>query len=481
MGTALNNKILSASKCSALTEVIAKLVTPISTMVLARLLTPEAFGILVTATMVISFAEIFTDAGFQKYLIQHDFDSDDDKYQATTVAFWCNFILSLAIWIAIVCFSNPIASLVGCSGYGLVIIVVSICIPLGAFSSIQMALYKRHLDFKTLFVVRIIGICIPLIFTIPIAFLTRSYWSLVLGMILLNFVNAIVLTVKSPWKPKLFFNFSVLKKMFSFSVWTVVESLSIWFTSYIDIFLVGAVLGQYYLGVYRTSMTLVSQITSVIVNATTPVLFSSLSRNQNDKDSFRKIFFDFQKVVGLALFPLAIFIYLFKDIIVDILLGNEWRDAAYFIGIWGLSSAVVIVFSHYSSEVYRALGKPRCSFLAQVLHLLFLVPIIFLFVEKDFNTFCFARTVARYQVVLVNIVLLYIVVKISPICIFKNLWPILLSSGNMLLVAYLFKFLLHFNTVLLMPVVLIAYFATMMSFSDGRKGILQIKQLLKKS
>lgn len=51
----LNNQVVNATKWSSLTELAAKLVGPISTMVLARLLTPDAFGVLVTATMIISF------------------------------------------------------------------------------------------------------------------------------------------------------------------------------------------------------------------------------------------------------------------------------------------------------------------------------------------------------------------------------------------------------------------------------------------
>ena len=82
-----NKQVVTATKWSAITEIAAKLVAPVSTMVLARLLTPDAFGILVTATMVISFVEIFTDAGFQKYLIQHNFDSDKDLFQSSTVEF----------------------------------------------------------------------------------------------------------------------------------------------------------------------------------------------------------------------------------------------------------------------------------------------------------------------------------------------------------------------------------------------------------
>ena len=64
MPNELDNKVINATKWSGITEIAAKLVAPITTMVLARLLTPDAFGVLVTAQMVISFAEIFTDAGW---------------------------------------------------------------------------------------------------------------------------------------------------------------------------------------------------------------------------------------------------------------------------------------------------------------------------------------------------------------------------------------------------------------------------------
>ena len=86
----LNSKVISATKWSGITKIAAKLVAPVTTMVLARLLTPDAFGVLVTAQMVISFAEIFTDAGFQKYIVQHEFVDDNDKYKSTAVAFWSN-------------------------------------------------------------------------------------------------------------------------------------------------------------------------------------------------------------------------------------------------------------------------------------------------------------------------------------------------------------------------------------------------------
>ena len=66
----LNEKITSSVKWASITEIGAKLITPFTSMLLARLLTPDEFGVVATVTMVTSFADIFTDAGFQKYLIQ---------------------------------------------------------------------------------------------------------------------------------------------------------------------------------------------------------------------------------------------------------------------------------------------------------------------------------------------------------------------------------------------------------------------------
>ena len=330
-----NKQVVTATKWSAITEIAAKLVAPVSTMVLARLLTPNAFGILVTATMVISFVEIFTDAGFQKYLIQHNFDSDKDLFQSSTVAFWSNLVLSLAIWLVIICFSENIATLVGNEGRGDVIAVSCFCIPLAAFSSIQMALYKRSFDFKTLFWVRIVGIMIPLVITIPLAFLTRSYWALIIGMIVLNLSNALILTAKSQWKPNFFYRISLLKEMYSFTVWSMFEAISIWMTSYIDIFIVGTMLSQHYLGVYRTSMSTVGQIMGLIVSATTPVLFSSLSKLQNDNRELRRMFFSFQKIVGILLIPLGVGIFLFSDLITDLAWRSMGRSFSFyrFVGI----------------------------------------------------------------------------------------------------------------------------------------------------
>ena len=356
MATDLSQKIGQATAWSSITEIIAKLISPIVNMVLARLLVPEAFGIVATITMVISFAEVFTDAGFQKYIIQHEFENEEELNKSTSVAFWTNFVLSSLICLIIFFFRHPLAELVGSPGLGDSISVSSLLIILAAFSSIQMARYKRDFNFKSLFFVRLGSSLIPLLVTIPLALFLRNYWALLIGNFARELFNAVALTLKSKWKPKFFYDFKLFKEMFSFSAWTLLESISIWLTANVDIFIVGTYLNEYYLGLYKTSMSTVNAYMAIITSALTPILFSALSRYQNDENNFKKTYYTFQRFTALFVIPMGVGIFVFQDLVTEILLGSQWMEASGFIGWWGLTGALTIVISHFSSEVYRSKG-----------------------------------------------------------------------------------------------------------------------------
>lgn len=476
----LNNRVANATKWSAITEMVAKLVTPITSMVLARLLTPEAFGVVATLTMVISFAELFTDAGFQKYLVQHEFKDDKERDEHTNVAFWSNFILSMFLWGIIAVFSKSIATLVGNPGLNHVLIIACVGIPIAAFSSIQMALYRRDLNFKMLFKVRIVSVLIPLFITIPLAYWLRSYWALILGSLTQQIANAVLLTVFSNWKPRLFYSFRALKEMLSFTLWSLFEAISIWLTGYIDIFIVGTTLSAYYLGLYTTSSTVVGQIIGMITAAITPVLFSSLSRLQSDKKEFDNMFYRFQKLVAFVVVPISFLVFCFSDFITEILLGDQWTEAAGFIGLWGLTSGVTIVLSHFSSEVFRAKGLPKISVLAQWLHILALWPTVLIAVNYGFTTLYIARCIVRIELIVVNVILMVIFIKMSASRMILNVLPSCIASSAMLLLFLLPRPNGLFMTILYVLVSLMVYFIVIMLFPSERDVLKNLKHYLLK-
>lgn len=468
----LNKKIVSATKWSAITEILAKLVTPIISIVLAHLLAPEVFGVVTTLTMIIAFAEIFTDAGFQKYIIQHEFQNKGDLYLSVNVAFWSNIAMALFIWLIISLFSETLATIVGNPGLGHVLIIACSSIPLIGLSGIQMALYRRNLDFKTLFKVRMVGIFVPLIITVPLAYITRSYWALILGTIAQNLINVIVLFIFSEWKPKIIYSFVKLKEMLSFTLWSIIEAIGIWLTSYVDIFIVGTLLSQYYLGLYKTSSAIVGQLMGLVTAVTTPILFSSLSRLQNDEIEFRNIFFKFQKYVSILVMPLGVGIFCYSDFITMVLLGEQWMETSGFIGLWGITTAFTIVLCHYCSEIYRSKGYPKMSAIVQWLHIIVLWPAILFAADYGYEILYVTRSLVRFQLVLLNVLIMYFVFHFSPIKLFGNITPAFLSAVVMGAFAVfinmeLFQSILY-QGVTIIPSVLI-YFLVLCSFSDERK------------
>ena len=477
-----SNKVKNATKWSSITEIVAKLINPITSMVLARLLTPEAFGVVATISIVISFSEIFADAGFQKYLIQHEFKDEREHSQHTTVAFWSNLFVSCLIWLSIALFRNDLAEVVGCSGLGNVLMIACISIPLTGFSSIQSALFKRDFDFKTLFYVRMAALMVPLLITIPLAVMYKKYWALIIGTISSNIVNAVILTSKSKWKPTLYYSFQQLKEMLSFTIWTIAESILVWLTLYLDLFIVGKALDSYYLGLYRTSISIVNQVTNIVVGILVPVLFSALSRYQNDKQNFDNTYFKFQKSAALLIFPMSVGIYVYSDLITSIMLGGQWGEAAGFVGLWGLLNAPVLVFSQFAGEAYRAKGKPNIASLSQILHLIAVVPVVIVCIRYGFETLYIGRSLVRIEAVFVNIILLAVYIEISPLKMLKNLMSITIASLLMGLVGYYIRTLSdgvawQFVSIF---ICIVLYFGFIYLVPSERENLLDLKSIIKK-
>jgi PST family polysaccharide transporter len=470
MSENLNGKIVNATKWSTITEVMGKLVAPVSSMVLARLLTPEAFGVVATLNMVIAFAEIFTDAGFQKYLIQQPFKDAVDRDKDTNVAFWTNLSMSCLLWGLIVIFAEPLATLVGNPGLGIVLIVACASIPLAAFSSIQMALFKKDLDFKTLFYRRLVSIFVPFVVTIPLAFLMRSYWALVIGTICVNLANAIILTVKSNWRPRLYYSFARLRRMFAFCSWAILDAILIWATAYMDIFFVGVMLNEHFLGLYKTSMTTVGQITSLITATVLPVIMPALAKVRDDYGAMRELLLKLQKFTAILLLPVGFGIFLFSDLITSILLGDQWMEASPFIGLWGLVDVLMVVFARFCSNIYPAVGRSDIAVVCQMLHVVVLIPAVYIAAGYGFTALCWTRSLVRFEGMAVNMFFAWYLIRQSPWRMITNVLPEIVGGLSMSIVAIL---LLSLNDSMVWSLLWIipsafAYFTTLSFFSKEK-------------
>jgi len=252
----------------------------------------------------------------------------------------------------------------------------------------------------------------------------------------------------------------------------VIESISIWLTTWIDAFIIGSVLSSYYLGLYKTSTTVVNGVMSLITAATAPVLFSALSRLQNNNEQFNRIFFNTQKIVSIFVFPLGVGVFLYSDLATQILLGSKWSEASGVIGHWALTSAITIVLGHYCSEVYRAKGRPKLSFLAQVLHLVCLVPVCTISSMYGFWMLVFARSWIRMQSVFVHFLIMKFAVGIPIIRMLRNVLPAAISAILMGILGFFLQQLYEGMMIwsfISIVICAVFYFAVLFLFPNMRK------------
>ncbi|WP_033169494.1 oligosaccharide flippase family protein [Selenomonas sp. ND2010] len=364
----IKEKIKTATKWTFITEFSAKMITPITGMILARLLTPEAFGIMASIMVVTSFAEMFADAGFQKYFVQHEFHNEDEKLKCFGTALTTSCLIALIIWLLIVLFADDIAVLLGTyevadgikvAGFGLVIT---------SFNGMQTALFKREFQFKLLFKLRVITLIIPLFITIPLAYYGLGFWALVFGWLFQQIATCLVQARYTNMPLFQMIDKTSLFSMLSFSLWTLFESITIWFSTYGGLFLVSVLLSSYYLGLYRGVLTLSGAAFSLITGAIVPVLFTALSRLQNNMVEFKNLFYSVQSKSALLLMPLGALLFVYADFAVSILLGDQWHEGDFFFGIECLTSTISVLINSLGSEAIRAKGMPRLSAFSQILH-----------------------------------------------------------------------------------------------------------------
>lgn len=478
----LNRKIANATKWSMVAEIVSKLASPIVNMILARLLAPDEFGIVASITIITSFADIFTDAGFQKYIIQHEFEDDKTLRNYADVAFSANAIMSTVIFIIIFILRHPFANLIGCSGAYNGLAVSSLTVLCTAFSSIAIAGFRRDLNFKPLFFIRLGSSLIPLVITVPLAFLVHSYWALVIGTVGQQLFIAILSLRLSKYKVRFRIDLHAFSNMLSFSMWNLLESLSIWFTGQANIFIVAATLNSYYLGLYKTGMSTINSYMTIISTAITPVLFSALSRVQNDTTTYDNTFNNFQKLISIYVLPLGAGIFLYRGLAVKILLGNQWMEIADFMGLWALMSAFTITFSNLACEVYRSMGKPKISFFLQVIYLVFYIPAIYFSAKGGFRLLCTVSCYIRLLPIFFDFITLKNMFKMKLFNILRNVYMQFLAVAIMSILSLILQNIS--NTIVWQIISIcicaICYIGIILMSPSTRKEMFSIMKLIKR-
>ena len=473
-----SSRVSRAITWSMLAEIAAKIIVPISNIILARLLAPEVFGIVASINIIVSFSEMFTSGGVAKYIVNHEMN-EKELIDVSNCSFALNLGIGISIWALVAIFRNPVAAFIGCKGYTTELLVASLLIPLSSYSTIQEALYQRNLEYKVLFYNRLVTSFIPFIVTIPLAYLGYGCWSIICCNIVGQIAKILIFSFRSTFKIKPLFDLTVAKNMLSYSFWNYLDALSLWATDWIDILIIGNLLGSYYTGLYRNGQSLVTSLFSIITASMRSVIFSTLSKYQNDRDQLFEQYLSSQKGLAFIVLPLGVGIFCYRRFLVDLFLGAQWTDVTFFVGIWAISIGLVSVYSTPSREALRAYGMPKFAFLSQLILMIFVISGTLITSKIGFDALCITRSIVALLIIVIHLIVLKYKVGFKISRIIGATCPIYVGIAGMAVFNY-FIYKPNYSFVYSLACIFacsIVYFAIMFIFTDYRN--MEIKFLEK--
>jgi len=360
----LTHKAIHAFKWSVLGEIASRATGPLVFLVLARILVPEDFGVVAAAAVVISFSQVFSDAGLAKALIHRQ----DRVEESANVVFWLNLGIGLVIVTLLLVGAPFIASFFHDERITPVVQVLSLQILLAAFSSVHTALLQKDLNFKPLFWVRLVTTAAPGLASIPLAIHGMGYWALVFGTLLGQMAQSAVLWMSSPWRPQWGLDRGLATELVAFGKWAMLSGLIGWFYNWMDAIVVGHYLGPHDMGLYRTGNTFVTMIFGLIFSPLLPVLYSAFSRVRHDLSKVAESLLLVVKGIAMVAFPISAGLIALRVPIEQFVFRDEWGGIGMVIAILALVQGFAWLVGS-NGEAYRGVGKPHIETWAMALSL----------------------------------------------------------------------------------------------------------------
>ncbi|WP_274475247.1 lipopolysaccharide biosynthesis protein [Mangrovimonas aestuarii] len=319
-----NKNLKQKSKAGLIWDLSGTFVRQIATFVvsiiLARILIPEDFGVVGLALAFITISSVFIDVGFTDGLIQKK-EVDDITYSSI---FYTNLVLSLLLGLSIFLLSPVLGRFFGSQEVVSILKYLAIIPPIGALGKVHAAMLTRGLRFKSLTLRDIFATLFGGVVGIVCALNGFGVFSLVWQQITAALIGAIMLWFGTGWIPKAQFSWKSVRGLLSFSSFVFFDQALRQVFLKIDTLFIGKVFSPVTLGFYSRAESLNSQITNYSSSSLRKVMFPILSSIQEDDEQFQRVYykvFDFATFLSSTLLGVLFFL---SDQIIVFLLGSKW-------------------------------------------------------------------------------------------------------------------------------------------------------------
>lgn len=325
-----------------------------TTIILARFLSPDDFGMIGVLAVIFAVANILLDSGLGGSLIK---ETNISKLDCSTISVF-NIIVGVIIYILLFFLAPFIEGCFDIKNLSNVVRLLSLIFPISAFGLVPLSLLKRNLEFDKLFISYISGVIIASIVAISLAVCNYGVYALVSYQLVNNTVLVILNFFFSKYKISFGFSLASFKRLIPFGFFTSIVSIVDTIYENIMTMLTGKYLNVQTAGYLYQAKRLEETMSSSLATAIGSVAFPVLSRVKDDKNLFNRECRKTFSTITLLIFPILITVSLFSSPILVILFGKQWEPSSIYLRIL-MFAGIFILMEKLILSFIKAYGQVK--------------------------------------------------------------------------------------------------------------------------
>jgi len=356
----------------------AQLFTWLATLVIARLLAPEDYGLVAMATALTGLIEVITDMGLGSALVQsRDLTKRDVE---ATMGATCLIGTAAAILVAL---TAPFwADIQGDQRIVPVVLVLALGIPVGAALNVPYSMLHRRLAFGVIARAQFVRGVTTAAVTLGAAFVLQSHWALVTGSLVGRLVFTVMLLLAEPIRPRLPSADTRIGGLLRFGGILTADRVLNYARANIDVALIGALLGTRMVGLYVMALALARLPLEKLGSAFEPVAYPTFARLRDDKPALRRHFLGLSVGTMAIALPTCFGLIVTAGILVPTVIGNQWLAVVRPLQIAAIFTPLAFHLMLVSA-LFNAVGKVKLSL--RITTLISVITIVAVFVSVPFG------------------------------------------------------------------------------------------------
>ena len=393
----LKEKTIKGLSWSFIDNFVTKAVTFTVGIILARLLSPDEFGITAYILFFVAISNSFIDSGFSAALIRKK-DCTPTDY---STVFYFNLTIAIILYLLLVLIAPLAESFFEVPGFELILRVAGISLIINALGVVQITLLFKRIDFKTKAKITVSSEILAGIISIVMAYKGFGVWSLVWKTVLAQSFTTSLLWIFNRWRPKMVFSVKSFKEMFNFGYKLALSGLIDTTFSYIYYPIIGKYFTTTTLGHYTRASQFSEPFSSTLTKNIQRVTYPVLSTIQNDPEKLRQGYRKIIKSTMLISFACMLGLAAVAKPMILILIREEWLPCVPYLQLLCLASMLYPLHA-INLNVITVKGRSDIFLKLEIIKKLLFIPIIFFGIYYGIIALLVANIIADFICYLLN-------------------------------------------------------------------------------